>query len=260
MSSSPAVTHKLACLEVWGGNREIIQPVELPGLAGWIYSSPLQAGSGGGDVHYLSVCERDALTRIAVADVSGHGHAVSALAEKLRDLMRKHINTWDQSSLMRELNQSFQEELRDVKFATVLVLGYYSGTGQLVFTNAGHLPPLWRHAAAGAWDFLEDNTPYAEADITGLPLGLISGTDYLQAAVRVDPGDTLLLYTDALPEARNPAGQELGPDGLLRLAHNLPLGSPEGAGRALLASVDAFRGGATPEDDQTLLILQRQPN
>ena len=96
--------YKLACMEVWGGNCKVARPVELPGLAGWVYSKPLEPATAGGDVHYLSVCNQGTLSRIGLADVMGHGEAVSSLAKKLHELMHKHIDTWDQSGFMRELN------------------------------------------------------------------------------------------------------------------------------------------------------------
>jgi sigma-B regulation protein RsbU (phosphoserine phosphatase) len=244
-------------MEIWGGNRKVAQRVELPGLAGWVYSTPLQPAAGGGDLHYLSACDQGVLARIAVADISGHGQAVSSLAEKLRGLMREHISTWDQSGFLRELNQAFQEGLTGVKFATVVVLGFFRDTGQLVFTNAGHLPPLWYHATEKSWDLLEDDTPHAETDITGLPLGLIPTTDYLQVAVRLAPNDVVVLYTDALSEAKNKAGQQLGQEGLLQRVKNLPITSPEAIGQGLLKAVEQYREGSAVGDDETLLVLQR---
>ena len=67
MSGDEQGVHKLACMEIWGGNRDVSRPVELPGLAGWVYSAPLRPATSGGDVHYLSVCDQDVLSRIAVA-------------------------------------------------------------------------------------------------------------------------------------------------------------------------------------------------
>lgn len=257
MSSNEEASHKLACFEVWGGNRQVARSVELPGLAAWVYSAPLH-GATGGDVHFLSACDQGVLARVAIADVSGHGQVVSALAEKLRRLMQTHISTWDQSDFMRELNQAFQQGLTRVKFATVIVLGFYRPTGQLVLTNAGHLPPLWYHAHEKTWDLLEDMTPYAETAVTGLPLGLIPGTDYLQTAVRLAPGDFVVLYTDALSEAKNEAGEQLTPEGLLKLAHTLPtVDSPQAIGQALLSAVQQYGNGTATRDDETVVVLQR---
>ena len=58
---------RLACFELWGGNHSADHPVELPGLAGWVYSAPFDPGSGGGDIHYFSVCSKGMVSRIAVS-------------------------------------------------------------------------------------------------------------------------------------------------------------------------------------------------
>jgi sigma-B regulation protein RsbU (phosphoserine phosphatase) len=171
--------------------------------------------------------------------------------------MHKHINTWDQSDFMREVNQAFQRELTDNEFATVVVLGYFRLSSRLVFTNAGHLPPLWYHAAENRWGLLEDCTPEAESEVSGLPLGLIPGTEYRQTAVPLALNDFLMIYTDGFSEAVNEAGQELGQQGLLELARSLPLDSPAAAGQALLAGVREFRNNAPARDDETLVVLQR---
>lgn len=134
-------------MEVWGGNRKVARPVELPDLAGWVYSTPLEPGTGGGDLHYLSVCNGGLLSRVALADVMGHGQLASSLAEKLRELMHKHINTWDQSTFVRELSHAFQQETTAGEYATFVVLGFHRQKGQVIYTNAGHLTPLWYHRA-----------------------------------------------------------------------------------------------------------------
>jgi len=122
----------------------------------------------------MSVCSKGQVSRIALADVAGHGKSASSVADRLRRVLQQHTDNWDQSALMRELNEAFKQDAKGVQFATAVVLGFYFGTGELLFTNAGHLPLLWHHAKAGVWDWLEDRTPYAKP-VAGLPLGLISG-------------------------------------------------------------------------------------
>src|ERR1700689_4217104 len=105
IGNSEILPHQLACMEVWGGNTYINSPVELPGLNGWIHSKPLEPATSGGDVYYLSVCSAGNLSRIMLADVAGHGQGVGPIAVKLRDLVRKHINTLDQTALMRGITK-----------------------------------------------------------------------------------------------------------------------------------------------------------
>src|SRR5260370_30568343 len=110
---------------------------------------------------------------------------------------------------MRELNEAFKRDAKGVQVASGVVLGFYSGTGELLFTNAGHLPLLWHHAESGVWDWLGERTPHAKA-VADLPLGLISGTAYAQTAVELSGGDLLLLYTDRITESRNEGGEQFG--------------------------------------------------
>jgi sigma-B regulation protein RsbU (phosphoserine phosphatase) len=260
MGESREGVARLACFELWGGNSKVAHPIELPGLWGWISCTPSGQARSGGDVHYVSVCSKGQVSRIALADVAGHGASASSVAELLRRVLQQHTDNWDQSALMRELNEAFKQDAQGVRFATAVVLGFYLGTGELLFTNAGHLPLLWHHAKTGAWDWLEDHTPYAK-DVADLPLGLISGTTYAQTAVEFSPGDTLLLYTDGITESRNENGEELGHEGLRALVRGLtisPIEGPVAFGRALAEGVKKFQGSGHQRDDETLVLIQRQ--
>jgi len=248
----------LSCLEVWGGNQHVSALVELPGLLAWVESAPYKEAVGGGDLHYLSACNNGVVARVALADVSGHGAEVSSIAENLRTLMREYVNYWDQSEFMQRLNNAFPKSESGIKYASAVILGYYTGSGELLFTNAGHLPPLWFRAATGTWEFLMEDSPAAKGAIEGLPLGLIPGTAYQQTAVQLEPGDLVVLYTDGVSEAFDKDDKELGFDGLLALARGVPTHSPAAAGFALLAAVDEFRGGEPRRDDATVVVLQRQ--
>ena len=251
-------THQLSCLEVWGGNQHVSALVDLPGLMAWVESAPHEHATGGGDLHYMSACNHGVVARIALADVSGHGPAVSSVATKLRDLMRQFVNYWDQTEFMRGLNDAFPKDDSELKYASAAILGYYTGSGELLFTNAGHPPPLWYRVKTQTWDFLREDSPQAKQAIEGLPLGLIPGTKYQQTAVQLEPGDLVVLYTDGLSEALDAEGRELGMNGILELARSISIKSPAGTGSALLAAVRAYRHGPA-NDDETLLVVQRRP-
>ena len=60
----------------------------------------LERDSQGGDLHYMIVCSRGALSRVVLADVAGHGEVVSSVADRLRT--RKHVDTWPQSILLTQ--------------------------------------------------------------------------------------------------------------------------------------------------------------
>src|SRR6266699_7109151 len=94
--------HRLACLELRGGNHLAAYSAELPGLAGWVSCHPLRPSPRGGDLYYLSVCSQGVVARVVLADVAGHGEVVSAAAVRLREALRQHVDHWDQSELIRE--------------------------------------------------------------------------------------------------------------------------------------------------------------
>ena len=80
--------HRLNCAETWAGNDGTSNVALLPGLRVSVHSRPFGPGDAGGDVHYVSVCPSCIVSRIALADVSGHGRAVVSLGAKLRQLMQ----------------------------------------------------------------------------------------------------------------------------------------------------------------------------
>src|SRR5271157_5128159 len=84
--------HAMHCMEIWGGNQAVESAVSTPGLDVWVYSRPYQGEARGGDVHYVSLCGGGIVTRIIIADVSGHGESVAGFSGTLRTLMRRNIN------------------------------------------------------------------------------------------------------------------------------------------------------------------------
>jgi sigma-B regulation protein RsbU (phosphoserine phosphatase) len=169
--------------------------------------------------------------------------------------LRQHIDLWDQSVLIRDLNQSFFRDEHHVQFATAFLGSFASESGDLLFTNAGHMLPLWYRASTKKWSYLQDFMPETK-DVSDLPLGLIPGTEYHQTAVSLAAGDLLILFTDGINETENEAGYQLGLECLLSMARSLPVSSAAAAGEALMAAVVRFRGSAPAKDDATVVALR----
>jgi len=255
MTGSAGQVERLACLELRGGNHAATYAARLPGLTAWVSCNPLRPSRRGGDLYYLSACSHGSIARVVIADVSGHGEKVSAAAVRLRTALRQHIDLWDQSLLIRDLNQSFFRDEQRVEFATAFVGSFASESGDLLFTNAGHMLPLLYRAATQEWSYLQDFIPEPK-EVSDLPLGLIPGTGYHQTAARLASGDILILYTDGINEAENEAGYQLGLQCLLSMARSLPVSSATAAGEALMAAVARFRGNASAKDDETVVALR----
>jgi sigma-B regulation protein RsbU (phosphoserine phosphatase) len=252
--------HRLKCAETWASNSGTSGVANLPGLTVWVHCTPFGPGEAGGDVHYVSVCPSCIVSRIALADVSGHGRAVALLGGKLRDLMEKYLTALEQGSLMRDLNEAVLVELDGVHYATMVAVGFHGRRGLLVMTNAGHPPAFWYRARRNEWAWFEPRRTEEGLGVRGAPLGLLPNVSYDRMIVKPDSGDLIVLYSDGVSEATNPAGKELGRDDLLTLARGLNPISAETFGAQLVEAVREFRGGSVPEDDETIIVLQRLPD
>ena len=226
----------------------------LPGLEVWVESVPAGTAPAGGDVHYLSNCPQCLVSRIALADVSGHGDDVVAFADALRHLMVKHLSALEQEALMRDLNQVARRALGSFHYATMLAVGWHSRRGLLVITNAGHPPPMWYRAARNSWTWLDITRNSATP--AGVPLGLLEDMQYLRRVIKLQQDDLVVLYSDGASEALNAAGTELGRDGLMSLAEGAAVQSAATCGQGLAQSLASFRGDAAAPDDQTVIVLR----
>ncbi|MGC8639633.1 MAG: PP2C family protein-serine/threonine phosphatase [Isosphaeraceae bacterium] len=238
-------------MEIRGGSFAIEDAFDTPGLACYLYSLPFEGAERGGDVHYVSLCGGGVITRVVVADVSGHGASVAEFAETLRELMRKNINHKSQTRLVQALNRQFGEHAQLLRFATAVVATYLATKRSLTVCNAGHPRPLCYRKSQDRWSFLD-----RRADEPGnLPLGLDDESPYHQFTETLEPGDLICFYTDALTEAKDSSGKMLGEEGLLELVRGLQPASPRQVAERLIAGIDATRQGRPAEDDVTLLCL-----
>jgi phosphoserine phosphatase RsbU/P len=259
-SVDSASNHPLQCMEIWGGSHAVDSTVSTPGIDAWIFSKPFEEATSGGDVHYVSLCGGGVITRMIVADVSGHGQAVSELAQALRLLMRRNINNKSQTRLVRALNREFAALSEMGRFATAVVATYLASHRRLTVCNAGHPRPLWYQAADRSWSVLTAELGEADGDVTNLPLGLDEATRYEQFSVTLSPGDAVLFYTDALVEATTGEKRLLGEEGLLELVKGLAVTDPRTLGTALLSGVAQYRGNEPSDDDLTLLAIYHNAN
>jgi phosphoserine phosphatase RsbU/P len=249
---------RLGCGDIWAGSSRTAGLLELPGLDVWVNSAPAGTSEAGGDVHYVSVCPTCIVSRVALADVSGHGTAVAALGVTLRRLMHQHLHAPDQRALMRDLNRAVHTELDQVHYATMVSVGWHDRRAVLLLSNAGHPPPLWYRAARNEWSWLNATGAPERDRPVGVPLGLLSEVDYGRVVVKPELGDLVVLYSDGASEATNEAAEELGRDGLLDMARGLDRRSVESFGQELTSALCHFRGGVGASDDESIIVLQRR--
>jgi serine phosphatase RsbU (regulator of sigma subunit) len=246
-------------MEVWGGSQLTTRRVEMGGLDAWVYSKPFGEAQRGGDVYYASSCATGRITRLLLADVSGHGSTVASTAANLRTLMRRFVNRLDQTEFVRLLNQQFTALSEAGTFATAVVATFFAPTQRLIVCNAGHPRPLLYQAAKKEWTFLGDEARDDEA-LNNMPLGIIDMTEYEQFDVELKSGDCVLSYTDALIESRDADGEILGEAGLLRIMNLLGDVEPHLLTKLLLREITDRNPNNLTEDDVTVLLVRANGN
>jgi phosphoserine phosphatase RsbU/P len=242
--------YRIRCAEIWGGIRAVDTDVCTLALEASIYSSAC-GGDQGGDIYYLSVCSIDLLTRIAIADLRGHGQQVSQLSEWLYNSLEERMNSLEGNAVLTELNSKVNAHGFDA-LTTAVLASYCLRDRRLYFSNAGHPPLLLRQTKASDWQRLE----IPDSPRTNLPLGVLPGAQYSQSSMPLESGDRIFLYTDGVLECSNLAGDEFGEERLFDvLAQSSAQTLPE-VKCAVLNSISEHRGQQQVEDDITFMIVE----
>jgi sigma-B regulation protein RsbU (phosphoserine phosphatase) len=251
-------SHSMTCMEIWGGNQAVQRTVQLPGLDAWVYSQPYQQADGGGDVYFVSNCATGRITRLMLADVSGHGNAVSDMANTLRMLMRRYVNHIQQIKFVSSMNGEFSNLATSGGFATAVVATFLAPTRRLTFSNAGHPIPLIYSIRDRRWRLLEIRRD-DEGHLCGpsdLPLGIFEEGTYAELELILEVGDLVLFYTDAFIESRGTDGRLLGSQEFLKIVTELEGTPPESLLNKIVSIVASLHSGNLTEDDVTLLLFR----
>src|SRR6185295_4113547 len=130
----------------------------------------------------------------ALGDVSGKGTGAALLMTVLRASVRGHWNEPSASEAVARINRTVCQNVPENKFITFFLGRLAPASGEVRYVNAGHNPPLLVRAD-GSVEHLDQG---------GLVLGLIENTPYTAGAARLDPGDTLFVYSDGVTETFDP--------------------------------------------------------
>ncbi len=225
---------------------ELLPPRD-PELAGFdisAYNFPTEEVSGD---YYDWVRIYDDQIGVVIADVSGKGVPAALLMAFLRASLRAatHIGYAPHIS-MTKVNYLLWESIESNQFVTAFY-GVLDATNRtLAYANAGHNPPLLMDA--------EGNARFDERG--GVPLGMFRDTRYYEHYLTIPPGELLVLYTDGVTEAENPAGEEYGLDHLVEAVRRGRHLSARKLIDAIHQDVIAWTDGRGATDDVTFFIVK----
>lgn len=185
-------------------------------------------------------------TAFVIADVCGKGLGAALLTAMLQGSLSAMSMGQEPAAILTHLNQYVASRSELHHYAT-LFLGVLDAAGRLEWGNAGHLPPLLL-----CRDCVQSAFP-----ASSVPLGLFSDEKYETSSAVLEPGDTLVLFTDGITEAVNLQEEQFGLARLQEVAARHARQPVEKLHAAILAAVAEFTQGTPQADDITLLIVRR---
>ena len=238
-------------LNVASQMQQSILPTSFPDTHEFqVYGNMAPARNVGGDFYDLVNMDNGRLG-LAVADVSDKGVPAALFMMSSRTLLKgSAIGMGDPGDVLSEVNTLLTENNETMMFVTLVYGVYEPESGKLTYANGGHCNPLVVHPDGSSTELPQTN---------GVALGIMPDLDYHEDVATLNPGDTLILYTDGVSEAMNADGEEFGVERLQQVFVDQPPTGARMANEAVLQAVADFAGGTPQSDDVTCLVLYRLP-
>jgi sigma-B regulation protein RsbU (phosphoserine phosphatase) len=215
---------------------------EYPHLAVTGFNLPcLSVGGDYFDVFPLS----DGRTAFLIADVSGKGLGAALLTTMLQGALSAMTLGTDPARVFNHVNRFLCAHSEIGRYATMF-FGILDQEGHLEFINAGHPSPILIRRGVAEEAFTEGS----------YPVGLVPEAEYTSVCLKLEPGDTLVLFSDGVTEAADPDEQMFGTTRLKELLTGQPECPLEQIQKCVLEAVENFARGAHQADDLTLLIVR----
>ena len=213
-----------------------------------IHGSMEAARSVGGDFFDVMNLEGGRIG-LAIADVSDKGVPAALFMMSSRTLLKgSAIGVHDPGQVLFEVNNLLNEDNESAMFVTTFYAVFNPRDGAFAYANGGHNPPLLVRA-----DGSSELLPLTG----GVALGLMPDLEYDQASITLEPGDTMVMYTDGVTEAMNAQEEEFGVERLQETFAGGPPQDCQAANDAVFEAVRAFAGDTPQSDDITCLTLCR---
>jgi len=224
-------------------------PAESPEVEGYEFFEFYQAAQhlGGDYFDYVSLPSGRLVS--ALADVCGKGIAAALLVARLSAEVRHCLLSHEQpADALLRLNQVFCHDRWEGKFVTMVAAVLDPCTHEVCLVNAGHMAPLLRRASGKIEEVGESQA--------GLPLGIDSDSTYGQASLQLEPGESLIMYTDGGLDAENSKEERYGTERLYPMLA-MPAANATELGDLVINDVKRFIGGHPQADDICMTCLRR---
>jgi sigma-B regulation protein RsbU (phosphoserine phosphatase) len=238
-------------LRLAGNIQASLLPFSFPDMPGWQLAVTLDpVGETSGDFFDIIPLEGNRIGFL-IADVLDKGLGPALYMTLSRTLIRTYATEFDLEPdlVFFATNERILKDTRANLFVTVFFGVVDLNTGEMTYSNAGHNPPYIITS--------QNESEPIPLDTTGFPIGIDEEATWTRETVKIHPGDTLVLYTDGVPDAQNPEGEFYREKSLVEVSKENRGQSAEMIQKSILDSVYDFVKDAPPFDDITLMILVR---
>ena len=242
--------YRIKCSEVWGGNKAKDTNICTASVTASLFSVGADGGKGG-DIYYFSVCGSDLLTRIAIADVVGHGQAVSDTSQWLYDSIASNMNSHEGDAILEDVNKLAKQHGYGA-ITTAEVITFNKQNSRMYFTNAGHPPALVKRKGGQGWEKVLMQDPVGK----NIPLGILEDPHYDEQSIPLESGDVLFLYTDGVIEAPCKDGNLFGLERLMEVLEKNGNGDLEQIKSAVLDELHQNGQTSFAHDDVTFMAVK----
>jgi sigma-B regulation protein RsbU (phosphoserine phosphatase) len=228
--------------------QESFLPSGSPQIPGLTVASYWQAARQVSGDFYDFIPLEDGTWGILIADVADKGVPAALFMALSRTILRTvGTNRSDPAEVLMRVNEIINYDAESDLFVTVYYAHWDPKAGTLSYANGGHNPPLLLKAN-GAHDWLR---------APGIALGILPEIEIPSNTVQLDPGDTLILYTDGVTEAVNADLDEFGTERLYWTAQSTHTENPQEIISGITRSVNEHTGDTPQFDDVAMVVLQR---
>ena len=185
---------------------------------------------------------------VTLGDVAGKGSPAALLMALLLAVLRTLVDeNLPPPALVERLNIQICRHSPSSRFITLFYAVYSPSTGSLTYVNAGQNPPMIRRR----------DGRYERLGSTGVALGMFDHSTFNAVDTMLAPGETLVLYSDGITEAEDPAGRPFEESGLELVVERYAQEEPAEIGVQVLKAVEAHARASRFIDDLTILLLKR---
>lgn len=229
--------------------QQALLPQSLPQIPGYSFFASYDAARAVGGDYYDAILLDNGKIWLSFGDVAGKGVPASLVMSRISSVVESTLKYVDDvGEAVQAINDHMCSRAGEGRFVTYILALVDTQLHEMQLVIAGHMSPMIRKLDATIEEFDKEGM--------GLPLGVLKDSPFEVLSRKIQPGETVLFYTDGLSDAMNPKGDFYGEKRVREFLRNSN-GNAAEIGKALLSDVRAHAAGRPLYDDITIMVFSR---